>query len=151
MLIYEWNAMPEIWDELLLLLQEIPDDLLPVVDILGQHLLCNTPLIIHRASLRIRDMFIPDPGSECFSIPGFPWKNWSILTQKLFLSSRKYDPGCSSRIQILIFLPIPDLRSRGQKGAGGFRIRNTAIEKGTWRVCRWFRFAQLAKGKKSRP
>jgi hypothetical protein len=23
--------------------------------------------------------------------------------QKLFLSSRKYDPGCSSRIRILIF------------------------------------------------
>ncbi len=30
-------------------------------------------------------------------------KNLSILTQKLFLSSRKYDPGCSFRIRIMIF------------------------------------------------
>ncbi len=40
--------------------------------------------------------------------------------KKLFLSSRKSDPGCSSRIQILDpdpdFLPIPDPGSRGQKG-----------------------------------
>jgi hypothetical protein len=28
-----------------------------------------------------------------------------ILTQKIVLSSRKYDPGCSSRIRILIFYP----------------------------------------------
>jgi hypothetical protein len=38
--------------------------------------------------------------------------------KNLFLSSRKYDPGCSSRIRILIFLPIPDPGSRGQKGTG---------------------------------
>ncbi len=38
----------------------------------------------------------------------------------MFLSSRKYDPGCSSRIRILIFYPsrIADPRSRGQKGTG---------------------------------
>ncbi len=36
----------------------------------------------------------------------------------LFLSSRKYYPGRSSRIRILIFLPIPDPGSRGQKGPG---------------------------------
>jgi hypothetical protein len=63
-------------------------------------------------------MFIPDPGSEfCpyriqgqkdFGIPDPDLQNLSILTQKLFLSSRKYDPGCSSRIRILIFLPILD-------------------------------------------
>jgi hypothetical protein len=52
--------------------------------------------------------------------------------QKWFLSSRKYDPGCSSRIWILDpdpdFLPIPDPGSRGQKGTGsGIRIRNTGI------------------------
>ncbi len=67
-------------------------------------------------------MFIPDPnfsfpdpnffhpGSVFFPSPGSASKNLSILTQKLFLCSRKYDPGCSSRIRILIFYPsrIPD-------------------------------------------
>ncbi len=53
-------------------------------------------------------MFIPDPN---FSYPGSASKNLSILTpKKWFLSSRKYDPGCSSRIRILIFYPsrMPD-------------------------------------------
>jgi len=45
---------------------------------------------------------IPDRN---FFHPGSASKNLSILTQKLFLSSRKYDPGCSSRIRILIFYP----------------------------------------------
>ena len=46
---------------------------------------------------------IPDPWSKRLQIPIF-------LTQKLFLSSRKYDPGCSSRIPDPDpdFLPIPD-------------------------------------------
>jgi len=68
--------------------------------------------------LRIRDVY---PGSDFFpsririvSIldPGSASKNLSILTKKKwFLSSRKYDPGCSSRIRILTFYPsrIPDL------------------------------------------
>jgi hypothetical protein len=46
----------------------------------------------------------------------------------MFPSYRKYDPGCSSRpgSRILIFLPILDPGSRGQRGAGPrFRIRNT--------------------------
>ncbi len=68
------------------------------------------------------EMFIPDPtfsipvpGSEIFPSrfpdpkffhSGSTSKNLSILTQKIvFLSSRKYDPGCSSRIRILIFYP----------------------------------------------
>ncbi len=62
-------------------------------------------------------MFASDLGSEfspsrirIFSIPdsASASKNWSILTQKLFLSFWKYDPSCSSRI--LIFYPsrIPD-------------------------------------------
>jgi hypothetical protein len=65
---------------------------------------------------------IPDPGSAS--------KNLSILTPKKpkkgFLSSRKYDPGCSSRIPDpdADLLPIPDPGSRGQKGTGS-RIRNT--------------------------
>ncbi len=62
-------------------------------------------------------MFIPDPGSKRFPDPGSATasKSLSILSQNLFLSSRKYDPGCSSRIRILIFLPIPDPGSRGSK------------------------------------
>jgi hypothetical protein len=38
----------------------------------------------------------------------------------LFLSSRKYDPSCSSRIPDpnADFLPIPDPGSKGQKGTG---------------------------------
>ncbi len=69
---------------------------------------------------RIRTVSIPDSGSKILSI-GTP-KKW-------FLSSRKYDPGCSSRIldPHADFLPIPDLGSRGQKGTGSrIRIRNTA-------------------------
>jgi hypothetical protein len=61
-------------------------------------------------------MFIPDPGSSS--------KNSSILTpkkaKKWFQSSKKYDPGCSSRIPDpdADFLPsrIPELGYRGQKG-----------------------------------
>jgi hypothetical protein len=50
----------------------------------------------YRSVLRIRDVY-PDHGSAS--------KNLSILNPtKLFLSSRKYDPGCSSRI--LIFYPF---------------------------------------------
>jgi hypothetical protein len=47
---------------------------------------------------RIRIVSIPDPGSAS--------KNLRILSQKkLFLSSRKYDSGCSFRIRILTFYP----------------------------------------------
>jgi hypothetical protein len=73
------------------------------------------------AVLRIRDVYpgsdfsIQDPGSRDKKIPdpgsGSASKNLSIFnTKKLFLSSRKYDPGCSSRIRIQIFYPsrIPD-------------------------------------------
>jgi hypothetical protein len=56
---------------------------------------------------RIRTVSIPDPGSELspsrIPDPGSASKNLSVLTpKKWFLSSRKYDPGCSSRI------PDPD-------------------------------------------
>ncbi len=50
----------------------------------------------------------PDPGSKILPDPGSGSKNLSNLTHKMFLSSRKYDPKCSSRIRILIYLPIPD-------------------------------------------
>jgi hypothetical protein len=44
---------------------------------------------------RIRLFSIQDP--NCFR-PGYASKNLSTLPKKWFLSSRKYDPGCSSRI-----------------------------------------------------
>ncbi len=75
---------------------------------------------------RIRLFSIADP---TFFHPGSTSKNLIILTQKKwFLSSRKYDPGCSSRISDPDpdFLPIPNPGSRGQKGTGSrIRVRNT--------------------------
>ena len=44
-----------------------------------------------------------------------------FLPKKLFLSFRKYDPGCSSRIRILVFYPS---RIQGVNGSW-IRIRNT--------------------------
>ncbi len=80
-------------------------------------------------------MFIPDPGSDFFPSripdpnclhPGFRIliKEFKYFNpqkaKKWFLSSKKYDPGCSSRIPDpdADFLPsrIPDPGSRGQKG-----------------------------------
>ncbi len=71
--------------------------------------------------------FIPDPGSDFFpsrirtvSIPdpGSSSKNWSISTpkkaKKWFFSSKKYDPGCSSRIRMLTF-SHPGSRIQGSK------------------------------------
>ncbi len=58
---------------------------------------------------RILIFSIPDPNFFCL---GSAPKNLSILTQKLFLSSRKYDPGCSSRIRIIIFSPSRIPRSK---------------------------------------
>jgi hypothetical protein len=86
-------------------------------------------------------MFIPDPGSDffpsriqTFSIPdpGSSSKNLSILTpknqKKWFLSSKIYDPDCSSRIRMLTFYPsrIPDPGVKKAPNPGS-RIRNTGI------------------------
>ncbi len=61
-------------------------------------------------------MFIPDPN---FFHPGSASKNLSILTpKKLVSNSRKYDPGCSSRIPDPDFLPMPNPGTES-------RIRNT--------------------------
>jgi hypothetical protein len=67
---------------------------------------------------------IPNPGSEFFH-PGsrIRIKEYKYFNPKVrFLSSRKYDPDCSSRIRVPDpdpdFLPIQDLESR-------IRIRNT--------------------------
>ncbi len=53
---------------------------------------------------RIRLFFIPESGSEIFP------SRIRIKAKKMFLSSKKYDPVCSSRIRILTFYPsrIPD-------------------------------------------
>ncbi len=86
--------------------------------------------------LRIRDVY---PGSR-FKIP-IPVPNFShpgsririkefkyCNPKKWFLSSRKYDPGCSSWIRILI-LSHPGSRIQGPKRhwISGSRIRNTAV------------------------
>jgi hypothetical protein len=77
-------------------------------------------------------MFIPDLGSDFFPSripdpnclhPGSASKNLSILfiltEKKWFLSFRKYDPGCSSRIRMLTFYPSrirdPGSRIQGSK------------------------------------
>ncbi len=53
-------------------------------------------------------------------------KNLSIFNpKKLFLSSQKYNPGCSSRIRILIFFIHPWSWIQGVKKGPGSRIRNT--------------------------
>jgi hypothetical protein len=89
---------------------------------------CGSGMFIPNPRSRIRLFSIPDPESNLspFRIldPGSASKNLSILTpkktKKWFLSSRKYDPSCSSRIPDphADFLPIPDPRCRGQKGTG---------------------------------
>ncbi len=64
---------------------------------------------LKKSVLRIRYVY---PGSEFFH-PGFGFfpsririKEFKYFKpKKLFLSTRKYDSGCSSRILILIFYP----------------------------------------------
>ncbi len=107
-----------------------------------------SPDIFCPSVLRIPDVYpvskffpsrVPDPnffhpGSEFFPsrIRIFPsririQKFKYFNRRKWFLSSRKYDPGCSSRIRILTFCPSLDSGSRGQKDTGSrIRIRNTA-------------------------
>jgi hypothetical protein len=46
---------------------------------------------------------IPDPGSASNNL-----KHFKFNPKNSFLRSQKYDPGCSYRIRILFFLPIPD-------------------------------------------
>ncbi len=76
--------------------------------------------------LRIRDVYpgsrIQDQKDSASRIRVHLQEFKYFWPKKLFLTSRKYDPGCSSRIRILIFT-FPG--SRGQKGTG-LGIRNTA-------------------------
>ncbi len=79
----------------------------------------------------IRIFFIPDPGSAS--------KNLTYLStyfnpkNRKFLSSRKYDPGCSSRIRIPDpdpdFLPIPDfgVRKEPDPGSGSATLLTKAV------------------------
>ncbi len=57
---------------------------------------------------------IPVPGSKRSRIPDPHQRIKVFLTQKLFLSARKYDPGCSSQIPNPDFFPswIPGKRLR---------------------------------------
>jgi hypothetical protein len=96
-----------------------PPEQMPVYLVLSRLFLKNNFIPV----LRNRDIF---PGSEFFPsrihsgsrirIKEFKYFN----PKKLLLSSRKYDPGCSSRIRILMFYlsRILDPVSRGQKGTG---------------------------------
>jgi hypothetical protein len=60
--------------------------------------------------LRIRDVY---PG---YRIRFFPIPDPHFNPKKWFLSSRKYDPGCSFRIRIQFFFYLS--RIKGQKGTG---------------------------------
>ncbi len=91
----------------------------------GSGMFIPDPTFFHPGS-RIRTVSIPDPGSSS--------KNLSILTpkkaKKSFLSSKKNDPGCSSRIPDpkADFLPSRILDPGVKKAPNpGSRIRNTAI------------------------
>jgi hypothetical protein len=100
---------------------------------------------IHIPVVRIRDVYpgsdffpsrIPDPnclhpGSRIL-IKEFKYFNPRKSKKKWFLSSKKYDPGCSSRIPDpdADFLPsqIPDPGVKKVPNSGSrIRIRNTAI------------------------
>ncbi len=97
-------------------------------------------------------MFIPDTS---FLHPRIPDSNffhpgsWICIKEfkyfnpkKRFLSSRKYDPGCSSRIRILIFYPsriqgskmhwIPDLQWFWSAGSRSRRSNMTHRSRKKW-------------------
>ncbi len=63
---------------------------------------CRSGMFIPDAG-RIRILSIPDSRVEKIPDPGSASQNLSLLTQKMFLSSRKCDPGCPD----LVLLPIP--------------------------------------------
>jgi len=85
--------------------------------------------------LRIRGVYlfsIPDPGSELSPsrIPDPHQRILSILTpKKWYLSSRKYDPDCSSQIPDpdADFLPIPDpgVKKAPDPGSGSATLKKT--------------------------
>ncbi len=80
---------------------------------------------------------LPDPVSDFFSIPDpyfFHPGSWILIKEfkyfnpkRWFLSSRKYDPGCSSRIRILIFYPsgVPDPEVKKAPDPGSATLEKT--------------------------
>ncbi len=88
-------------------------------------------LLVNISVLRIRDVYplsrirvfsIPDPGPEFFHpASGIRIKRFKYLNpKKWFISSRTYDPGCSSRIPDPYFLPIldPGVKKAPDPGSG---------------------------------
>ena len=90
-------------------------------------------------------MFIPDPGSDFFPSripdsnclhPGSRIRikefKYFLTSKKWFLSSRKYDLGCSSRIRMLTFYPsrIPDpgVKKAPDPGSGTATLSCRKIE-----------------------
>ncbi len=79
-----------------------------------------------------RNFSIRDPESRVKKIPdprsGSASKNLSIFNPKNFLRSRKYDPGCSSRIRILIFypsrIPNPEVKKAPDPESGSATLLN---------------------------
>ncbi len=79
---------------------------------------CHRPGNMWSAQWGGSGMFIPDP---IFFHPGSASKVSSIFTQKLLLSSRKYDPGCSSRIRFSThpgsLIPDPGVKKAPNPGS----------------------------------
>jgi hypothetical protein len=86
--------------------------------------------------LRIRDVY---PGSRIriFSsrIPNLHQRIQLFLPKKFFLSSRKYDPGCSSRIRI----PDSEVKKAPDPGSGSATLYSQDIHRlvatGTYLIC----------------
>jgi hypothetical protein len=100
------------WSRLLPALSDLLDRyLLPFTDEKEGTFQCCGSRIIYSGSLFFPS---PDPGSKrSGSRIRIRIKDFKYLQpKKLFLSSRKYNPGCSSRIRILIFYPF---RIQGSK------------------------------------
>jgi hypothetical protein len=77
----------------------------------------SIPVRIFSIPVRIfpsRIQIFPNPDTGSAS------RNLSILTKKLFLNSRKYDPGCSFRILILYpsRIPNPGVKKAPDPGSG---------------------------------
>jgi hypothetical protein len=85
-------------------------------------------------------MFIPDPGSGSEFFPSrIRIKEFKYFNPN-FLSFRKYDPGCSSRIRIPIFYPsrIPDPGSKRYRIPDPQHWSLVRMVKGvnsTWNLC----------------
>ncbi len=111
--------------------------------------ICRSRLLLCYLQYCGSGMFIPDPGSEFFPSlirifhprSGIHFKEFKYFNQNKIVSKlSEYDPGCSSRIRILIFLPIPD---PGIKKAPDpqhwLPLKGTALPLVLWIRIRWIR------------